>query len=200
MQTPVRTTELSAVNVMLSLMGNSPVNSLATPYGADVAQARALLAEVSIDVQSEGFQFNTEEDYTLVRDANNKVPVANNILSIDAKTDWASDVVFRNGYLYDRKNHTDVFDHDVHCEVTFAFAFDELPETVRRYIMITAARKLQVRFLGSEQQEAFTRDDETRARVRMLTEQGNTADVNILADPSLAYMTRRWGPSRRFWR
>lgn len=200
METPVLTTELSAVNVMLSLLGNSPINSLAAPYGADVAQARALLREVSMDVQSEGFQFNTEEDYTLARDVDNRIPVPANVISVDAKTDWSTDVVFRNGYLYDRKAHTDVFDHDVHCEVTFAFAFDELPETVRRYIMICAARKLQVRFLGSEQQEAFTRDDETRARVRMLTEQGNTADVNILADPALAFMTRRWGPTRRFWR
>jgi hypothetical protein len=200
MQTPVRTTELSAVNVMLSLMGNSPINSLSTPYGADVAQARNLLGEVSLDVQTEGFQFNTEEDYTLVRDANNKIPVPTNAIAIDAKTDWSSDVVFRAGYLYDRKNHTDVFDHDVHCEITFAFAFDELPETMRRYVMIAAARKLQVRFLGSEQQEAFTRDDETRARVRMLQDQGNTADVNIFADPRLAYMTRSWGPTRRFWR
>lgn len=197
MQTPSRTTELSAVNVMLSLMGNSPINSLATPYGADVAQARALLTEVSIDVQSEGFNFNTEENYTLYKDGNGKVPVASNILAIDAKTDWAVNVVFRAGYLYDKKNHTDVFDHDVKCEVTWMFAFDELPETVRRYIMIAAARKLQVRFLGSDQQEAFTKDDETRARVRMLVEQGNNADANIFNDPDLAFITRRYGPTRR---
>jgi hypothetical protein len=197
MQTPVRTTELTAVNVMLSLMGNSPINSLATPYGADVAQARTLLSEVSIDVQSEGFNFNTEDDYTLYRDANGKIPVASNILSIDTKTDWAVNSVFRNGFLYDKKNHTDVYDHDVVCEITWMFAFDELPETVRRYIMICAARKLQVRFLGSQEQEAFTKADETRARVRMLVEQGNTADVNILNDPDLAFMTRRYSPTRR---
>lgn len=196
MQTPVRTTELSAVNVMLSLMGSSPINSLATPYGADVAQARALLTEVSIDVQTEGFNFNTEDDYTLYRDANGKIPVASNILSVDSKTSWAKDIVFRDGFLYDKKAHSAVFTQDLKCEITWAFAFDELPETVRRYIMICAARKMQVRFLGSTEQEAFTKDDETRARVRMLNEQGNTADVNILNDPNLAFMTRRFSPRR----
>jgi hypothetical protein len=196
MQTPVRSTELSAVNVMLSLMGNSPVNSLAVPYGADVAQARALLNEVSIDVQTEGYNFNTEDDYTLYRDADGKIPVASNIISIDSKTAWAKDIVFRNGYLYDKKAHTDVFTQDLKCEITWMFAFDELPETVRRYIQICAARKLQVRFLGSTEQEAFTKDDETRARVRMLSEQGITADVNILNDPALAFMTRRFSPRR----
>lgn len=201
MQTPSKTTELEAVNVCLSLMGSSPVSSLLPPYGADVANARNILTEISKRVQAEGWHFNTEHDYTLYRDADNRIPVASNIISIDADTDWAVDVVERNGFLYDRTDtkQTDIFDHDVKCEVTLMFAFDELPETARQYIMICAARKFQARYLGSENQHAFTELDETRARVNLEHAESDSADVNMLNSRDQAYIARRW-QVRRFGR
>lgn len=201
MQTPAKTTELDAVNVCLSLMGSSPVSSLVPPYGADVANARNLLLEVSKNVQSEGWSFNTECDYTLHRDANNKIPVASNIIAVDADTDWAVDVVERDGFLYNKKPlaHTFVFDHDVKCEVVFMFAFDELPQPARAYIMICAARKFQSRYLGSENQHAYTEMDETRARLNLMSAEADAADTNILNSPDQAYITRRW-QTRRFGR
>lgn len=197
MQTPTRTSELEAVNVCLALMGQSPVNSLVAPYGVDVANARNLITEVSKDVQADGWKFNQLRKVTLQRDGNNKIPVASNVVSVDADTDAGVDVIFRNGFLYDLKNNTDEFDHDVVCEVKYYFAFDELPETARRYIMISAARKFQVRYLGSENQEAFTQMDETRARVVFVRDQAESADLNILNSPDQAYITRRWR-TRRF--
>jgi hypothetical protein len=199
MQTPIKTTELSAVNVILSLMGNSPVSSLVAPYGADVAQARNLLAEASADIQSEGWVFNTEEEYDLTRDAiTNKIAVPSNACRVDADTDSGVDVVFRDGFLYDRKNHTFVFDHNLKVEIMWLFAFDEIPETLRRYIQIAAARRFQARFLGSENQHLYSEMDETRARVRALNDEGDTRDTNVLNDPNLAYMTRRHQQRRTF--
>lgn len=200
METPSRTSELEAVNVCLSLMGNSPVSTLVAPYGADVANARTLLTECSKNLQSQGWKFNEWREVTLQRTVGtNKIPVASNIIAIDADSDPAVDVIFKAGFLYDLKNNTDVFDHDVVCEVKYYFAYDELPETARRYIMVQAARKFQVRYLGSENQEAFTQRDEAEARIAFLHDQAFTADANILNGPDQAYIARRWRARRTNW-
>lgn len=196
MQTPALTTELEAVNLMLSLIGESPVNSLVPPYIGDVAHARALLLNESRDVQAEGWAFNQETDVTLARNNTNQIVLAPNVVSVDADTDPGVDVVQRAGKLYDRKNHTFVFDHDLHVEIMYQFPFDELPECARRYILIRAGRCLQARWVGSEQQHMFTKEKEDRARVTLMHEEGDTADINILNDPHLAYTTRRWTPRR----
>jgi hypothetical protein len=199
MDTPSLTTELEAVNVILSIIGEAPVNTLVAPYTQDVANARRMITEALKDVLAEGWKFNEETDYTLSVDGNGEIPVPENCLSVDADTDAAVDVVFRSGKLYDLKTHSFQFDHDVHCEVVFYFPFDEIPECARRYVMIKAARREQARFVGSDTQHQFTQMDETRARVVLQNEQGQTADINILNDPALRYMTRRDHPRRFSW-
>jgi hypothetical protein len=196
-QSPTKTTELEAVNVCLSLLGESPVNSLAVPYGADVANARKLIYEKSKDVQLSGWSFNRESDVTLARNTDNEIVLAPNTIAVDADTDPAVDVVERDGKLYDRKNHTFVFDHDLKVEIIYMFPFDELPEAARRYIMILAARSFQKRYVGSDIQEAFTRDEQTQAKVTFENREGDSADINILNSPDQAYISRR-GQFRRF--
>jgi len=196
MQSPTRTTELEAVNVMLSVLGESPVNTLQPPYGVDVADARNRLYETSKAVQVEGWVFNSEEQYPLSPNASGNIVVPENMLSVDADTETAFDIVMRGSVLYDRKNRTIIFTRAVKCEVVWMFPFDEIPEPARQYIMIKAARRFQARFLGSETVHKFTEADELRARVTLMNDQGNTADVNILNDPALSYITRRHNPRR----
>jgi Autographiviridae tail tubular protein Gp11 len=196
--TPTRTTELEAVNVCMALMGNAPVNSLTAPYGADVATARNLITEVSKDVQMEGWHFNTEYEYDLVP-SSNTITLASNMLSVDVENRSDMDVTFRDDRLYDLKNHTFTFTETVKATVIWMFPFDEIPEAFRRYIMIRAARRFQARYLGSEKQHMFTEVDETRARVNMLSSEGNSADRNILNSPDQAYIARRWSRRRYYW-
>ena len=53
------TTKLMAVNTILSTVGEAPVNNL-TAVTADVRIAESVLDEVSREVQSAGWHFNTE--------------------------------------------------------------------------------------------------------------------------------------------
>ena len=62
MTTP--TTELEAVNIMLSTIGEAPVNNLDSGL-VDAETAETILKNVSRDVQSHGWNFNSEPDYTL---------------------------------------------------------------------------------------------------------------------------------------
>lgn len=197
MQTPALTTELDAVNTMLGLLGEAPVSSLVAPYTLDVANARNILREQNKKVQAEGWKFNQECDVTLSRNSDNEIILAGNVISVDADTDPTVDIVQREGKLYDAKNHTYTFDHNLQVEIVYMFSFDTLPECVRQYIAIKAARVFQRRFVGSETQNGFTQEEEIAARVTALHEEGVVADVNILNDPHIAWTTRRYAPTRR---
>ena len=70
---PTLTTQLEAVNSMLGHIGEAPVDSIATPSSLPISASTALtiLDEVSREVQSDGWHFNTEYDVTLSPDAGN---------------------------------------------------------------------------------------------------------------------------------
>ena len=59
------TTELQAVNIMLSVIGEAPINTLAGSTTTDVSIAINLLNETSMSVQSMGWNFNTHYNYSV---------------------------------------------------------------------------------------------------------------------------------------
>ncbi len=48
------TTELQAVNTILSIIGEAPVSSITTNIGSDVSIAKQILDESSVTMQSKG--------------------------------------------------------------------------------------------------------------------------------------------------
>ena len=52
-------TELQAVNQMLSVIGEAPVNTITGTTTTDVSVAKNILDETSMTVQSMGWNFNT---------------------------------------------------------------------------------------------------------------------------------------------
>lgn len=59
------TTVLEAVNTMLSSIGEAPVNSLASGF-EDAELAESIINNVNREVQSKGFVFNTDLEYTFL--------------------------------------------------------------------------------------------------------------------------------------
>lgn len=178
------TTELEAINIMLSTIGESPINSMAEiSLVVDAVTARQVLKEISLNVQEEGWHFNTERNILLAPDLLNKeIAVPNNCLQCDTTgRDVDRDVAVRGDRLYDRDNHTYFFDGDgVYVDMVLFLDFEELPQAARHYITIRAARVFQQRVVGSETLGAFTEKDEQRARAVLRKFESNTADHNIL--------------------
>ena len=65
-------TELDAINLILSSIGEAPVNSLTESESIDVDNARSLLDTVSRNIQRQGWQFNTLTNVTVMPDTNSK--------------------------------------------------------------------------------------------------------------------------------
>ena len=115
MTKPAAMTELEAVNVLLTTIGEQPVNSLTGTQTTDVTIAQQVLNEVSREVQSQGWHFNTEHNVELVPDAFNKnITVPADTARIDAD---AKNVVVRSGKLFDLNERTFVFDSKLKCEI-----------------------------------------------------------------------------------
>ena len=137
-------TELSAVNSILGSIGQSPITAinLTALQDPEVALVHNILMEVTKDVQNEGWHFNQEEHFLRSPDSNGHFLIPNNYLRFDVSDglyDRTRDVVKRNGKLYDKVEHTDVFSGELYFDVTYLFDFEDIPSAIQRYIIARAS-------------------------------------------------------------
>ena len=164
-------TELSAVNSILGAIGQSPVTTITGNANPEVAFIYNLLRDSNVDVQNEGWHFNTEEHVNYKPNASGKIVIANDILKMDVSKGWTHklyDVVKRNGNLYDKLDHTDDWSdaatNGIDLDITKLFTYEDLPSVFKRYIIAKAATRAATQLVGNpqlaqllQQQEAVTR-------------------------------------------
>ncbi len=183
------TTKLEAVNVMLSTIGEAAVNSLSSGL-LDAETAETILSNVTRSVQTTGWSFNEEIDYTLSPDSDGILNLPANCLRVDlAKSESKYrnanfDYVQRGTKLYDKINHTYAINETVKVDMIIILDFDELPESARRFVSIRAARIFQERVVGSETLSRFSEDDESTAWLDLLHSESDVNDYNIFDDSS----------------
>ena len=179
----IPTTELDAINVMLSGIGESPVNTLIGEMTTDVSMARSILQEVSRQVQLEGWTWNTEHDFPLAVNQYDEVNLPPNILRIFFRVPDNRVLTVRGRRMYDVTNHTYKFTGQVRvdgCSVTLMLEFEELPEAAKRYITLRALRIFQERTVGASALSTYQRDDEARSRGLLLAEERKVGRHNML--------------------
>tara|TARA_B100002019_G_scaffold157246_1_gene135396 strand:+ start:157 stop:765 length:609 start_codon:yes stop_codon:yes gene_type:complete len=195
------TTELQAVNTMLSVIGEAPVNSITGTTTVDVSVAKNILDETSMSVQSQGWNFNTHTDYkSLSLDSNNKVPLPVNCVKADANQQYRHlNYTIRNGYLYDMDNHSDTFTSaPSSVDLVLVQQFEHLPEYARRYITVKAARRFAARFIGDSQLTQLTAQDENEALVSFTQADAQESDINILNGDSNTFSIINRTPRRTY--
>ena len=107
-----------AINICLSCIGETPVDA-PNNTSTNVVLSKQIIEEVSRDVQSKGWWFNTSGSDISIR-------------SITSGTDTDGNASFDSS----------------------------IPEEARRYIAIRAARVFQSRFVGSEELQKFSYNEE----------------------------------------
>lgn len=181
------TTQLEAVNVMLGNIGESPVTALSPLSSLPVSARTAIsvLDEVSRDVQSEGWHFNTVNKVTLSPNVNGEIFLTDDVLHIDT-LDHSKDIVQRGQQLFDRGDNTLVFDNDLKVTVTYLLDFTELHEQARRYITLKASRVFQGRIVGSQELEQQILREELKARQNLEEADGIGSDRTIFDNYDVA--------------
>ena len=145
-------TELDAVNQILSSVGQAPVTTLDL-QNPEVGIVLNTLREVNKLVQSEGWVFNTERHYKLTADSVTfEIEYPDNALSIDTHRHTHMDdynPVRRNGKLYEA------------------------------YITARAARLCAVRMVGDQTLYALLEAEELSARAAAIEHETQQGDLSI---------------------
>ena len=195
MTTATRTTELEAVNTILSTIGEAPINSLTGTLPVDATTAKNVLSEINREVQSAGWHYNSHYKVDLSRDTDSKIPIGTDVLRVELNTRYSKasyDVVQRDSFLYNLAKNSETFDQDFEDNtIVYLLDFTKLPEQARRYITIRSARVFHDRTLGSGTLHKFSAEDEARALSVMKQAEAHTADHSIFDSFLQSYTVNR---------
>ena len=188
MATPAYATssELDAVNSILMSVGESPVNTLST-QSPEVSIAQKTLQQVTREVLSEGWVFNSEREVKFIPDSNAQVLLSDAVLQVDLNRFQhldTYDVIRKDGKLYDRYEHKDTFPDDdiLYLDVVWMYSFDDIPQPFRDYITAKASRIASMRMVADGQTNRALADDEIRARATAIEYDTRQADYNVFSD------------------
>lgn len=177
------TTQLQALNKMLTAIGQAPVVSLDTS-NPEIATALSILDSVNREVQGEGWNFNTEVKYPFTPNLDNEIIIPDNVLQLsDNKYENVQQyqTVLRDGKLYDKISHsfTSWLVSPVVCDVVWLFPFEDLPQVFKDYITQRAARVFAGSVVGSKEMFQFNQQDEGILRANCIAYDTNTSEANI---------------------
>jgi hypothetical protein len=176
-------TELDAINTLLSVIGEAPVNTVENTGLTTADMARATLHEVSRSIQSEGWHFNTETGVVLTPDVTQFIQLPPNTLRLLPRDDFTTyDVTIRGTKLYDRKNRTSVFTASVTVDYIAFLGFEDLPESARYYITILACEEFQTRVLGAPDLNRFNEKNTYRAKANLTRDELRNRRANVCTD------------------
>lgn len=187
MATTFKLTKLAAVNIILSNIGQAPLTSLSSSNPLS-SLAEGMIDEVSHTLQSEGWTFNTEQDYPFTPDTNKHIAIASNVLSLDTP-EWSPiEPITRTPagttqpLLYDKRDHTYEFDDVQYLKVVWYFEFLDLPEVFKQYVTIRAANLFANRAVGSAEVVKYSEKEELNARTAVMEYETQQGDYNIFND------------------
>ena len=162
-------TELSAVNSILGAIGQSPVTSLVFD-NPEISFIYNLLRDSNVDIQNEGWHFNTEKHVTYTPDSvTGKIVIGNDILRMDVTDGWSKrqyDVVKRGGFLYDKYDHTDDWSDttSINLDIVRLLTFEDLPMVFQRLIIARASARAAVQLISNAQLSSMLGQQEALAR------------------------------------
>jgi len=183
-------TELSAVNAVLGAIGQSPVTSLVFD-NPEISFIYNLLRDANVDVQNEGWHFNTERHIKYTPDSTtNKIQIGNDILKMDVTDGWTKrnyDVVKRNGYLYDKYDHTDDWSElsadGIDLDVVRLFSFEDLPSVFQRYITYRTSRMAATQLVANPQLVQLLAQQEQLSRAACMEYECNQGNHSMFGLP-----------------
>ena len=183
-------TELSAVNAILGAIGQAPITSIDTANNPEVGFLYNILRDCNVDVQNEGWHFNTERHVKYTPDStNNKIAIGTDILKMDVTDGWTKrnyDVVRRGGYLYDKLDHTDDWSElsdGIDLDIVRLLTFEDLPSPFKRYIIAKASVRAATQLVGNPQLVQILQSQEALARATVMEYECNQGNHTMFGLP-----------------
>ena len=169
---------------------NEVTSRVETQANPDVAIALNTLREVSREVQSEGWTFNKEFDYTLTPDSNDEILIPDNMLQVDLNiaaknfNNRQFDSINRWGKLYDRIEHTYKWtEGSIQVDILWYFEWEYIPEPIKAFIVARAAAIFSSRTIGDPNQFQMLQQKEAFARAMAMEYECNQGDFSFFGEP-----------------
>ena len=178
-------TELSAINSVLAAIGQAPITTV-NFENPEIHLIYNLLQETSRDIQSEGWVFNTERDYPLLPDAEGCIYIPENILQMDMTGNAVvrtTNVVKRDGKLYNKLNHSYKFSGEQRLDITWLFPFEDLPMVFQRYIILKASARAATQIVTNAELTQLLAQQEGIARASCMEYECNQGDYTMFGTP-----------------
>ena len=181
-------TELSAVNSILGSIGQSPVTNITGDalLNPEIQFVVNLLREVNKDVQSTGWTFNSEYRVKKSPDDNKHYVVPANAILYDisdGQIDRETNVVRRDGKLYDTIHQTNEFTQDFYFDIITLYAFTDVPPAIQRYIIARASMRAATQLVSNGDLVKLLQVEEQQARANALEFETEQGDHNFMGFP-----------------
>ena len=187
-------TELNAVNSVLAAIGQSPVTTLDFE-NPETSFVYNLIQECSRDVQDEGWVFNREQCYPLKPNTDKHILIPANVLRMDVSENdvyRCTDVIKRDGKLYDKLHHTFEFRGTIYFDIVWLFPLTDLPSVFQRYITHWASSRAATQMIDNPQLAQALNQQVAQTRAACLEYEANQGDYNFMGfPPGTAYRTYR---------
>lgn len=177
-------TKLDAVNQMLASIGQTPLNTLNTAGIRDAAIAELTLDNTLREILTRGWSFNTDRCFELTKDVGDFYVVPSDALTIDPSMGWVHDFVERDDSgtrkMWDRAENTfTITESPIEFDIIRAMDFETVPQAMRGYVAIRAARIFQANVIGSDIIFKYTQVHEDEALFALKKSERRNKDRNI---------------------
>ena len=182
-----------------ALTRNEVTTRVETQTNPDVAIALNTLREVSREVQSEGWSFNTEFDYKITPDSNDEIRIADDVLQMDLNQGYPENIekeaIFRGGKLYDKKKHSYKWTAEhVYVDIVWYFSWKNIPAPIQAYIVARAAAIVSSRIIGDSDQYQILQQKELTTRSQAMEYECNQGDYTFFGSPDGGNFYRPYKP------
>jgi len=144
---------LQAVNICLGTIREPPVSSLAAPLDTEPAIAKSIIEEVTTELCSKRWHFNTDAGVTFSVSSGG-ITLPSDVLEVvidPTSVTTTQDPAQRGNRLYNRIGGTYTFTNSVKCALVHRnIPFENLPYLAQRFVSLRAARLFNQRILGSD--------------------------------------------------
>lgn len=200
----VEMTQLDAVNLALSLIGQTPVSTLGSGENALTTMAENILAEVDRESQAQGWWFNSETAVVYTPNASDEIELGTDIFHVDSSLGGSSrtgrtigrandDFVKRGRKLYNLKDQTFTFTSDVDLDIIKYLEWNDLPTLFRNYVAKKTGRLLVTRYLADPLLISEAEKEEFMAWNKMVFENSRQSDRNFLTDNPIRHASLNYG-------
>ena len=176
--------ELETLNMLLRLIGSSPVNSLSTTH-PDAANAKATMNRIRRLIQRRGWWCNIDYNITLTPNDRNEIVVSGNVSSLVAND---SNLILRGNRLYNKATQTAIFTSPVVVKrMIYILDWDDMPDVMQEVCAYRAGAEFVRDELEDPSKEASLMESAGAPYLDLKKQDLEEGQYNIFNKPRVAY-------------